>query len=132
MSSLKMMMMMMMMNDDELFLWYGWPTKGVSPYFQPGPLSEILTTTNLWHTARRVWKCAEPEFRLSWMKSCSSDNHYTTATKLLFFEKTKQIRISSNKTNTRIQQSHSKYLYISSFCECSSPRIYCYCMKLCL
>ena len=26
---------------DELFLWYGWPTKGVWPYFQIGPLSEI-------------------------------------------------------------------------------------------
>ena len=23
--------------------------------------------------------CAEPEFRLSWVKLCSSDNHYTTA-----------------------------------------------------
>ena len=29
--------------------------------------------------ASRVWACAEPEFRLSWMKLCSSDNHYTTA-----------------------------------------------------
>ena len=27
----------------------------------------------------RIWTCAEPEFRLSWMKLCSSDNHYTTA-----------------------------------------------------
>ena len=24
----------------------------------------------------RVWTCAEPEFRLSWMKLCSSHNHY--------------------------------------------------------
>ena len=23
--------------------------------------------------------CAEPEFRLRWMKLCSSDNHYSTA-----------------------------------------------------
>ena len=30
----------------------------------------------------RVWTCAEPEFRLSWMKLCSSDNHYTTAPQL--------------------------------------------------
>ena len=30
-------------------------------------------------TPSRVWTCAEPEFRLSWMKLCSSDNHYTTA-----------------------------------------------------
>ena len=27
---------------------------------------------------RLVWTCAEPEFSLSWMKLCSSDNHYTT------------------------------------------------------
>ena len=32
-------------------------------------------------TLSRVWTCAEPEFRLSWMKLCSSDNHYTTAPK---------------------------------------------------
>ena len=51
--------------------------KAFYPYFQPGPLSEILTITNLWHTASRVWTCAEPEFRLSWMKLCSSNNHCT-------------------------------------------------------
>ena len=34
-------------DDDELFLWYGWLTKGVSPYFQSGPLSEILTIASL-------------------------------------------------------------------------------------
>ena len=66
-------------DDDELFLWYGWLTKGVSPYFQPGLLSEILTIANLQHAASRVWTCAEPEFRLSWMKLCSSDKHYNTA-----------------------------------------------------
>ena len=27
----------------------------------------------------RVWTYAEPEFRLSWMKLCICDNHYTTA-----------------------------------------------------
>ena len=32
---------------------------------------------NLWHSMRRVWTCTEPEFRLSWMKLCSSHNHYT-------------------------------------------------------
>ena len=26
--------------------------------------------------------CAEPEFRLSWIKLCSDDNHYTTAPQL--------------------------------------------------
>ena len=69
---LVMMMMMMMMN------WM----KGIKLYFQPGPLSEILTITNLWHTASRIWTCSEPEFRLCWMKLCSSDNHYTMAPRL--------------------------------------------------
>ena len=31
----------------------------------------------IWHTMSRIWTCAEPELRLSWMKLCSSDNHYT-------------------------------------------------------
>ena len=33
-------------DEDELFLWYG--------YFQPGPLSEILTILNLQHAASRI------------------------------------------------------------------------------
>ena len=72
-------------DDDELFLWYGWPTKGVQPYFHPGPLSEILTIVNLWHTTSRVWTYAETEFRLSWMKLCSIDNRYTTVPQLWTF-----------------------------------------------
>ena len=63
-----------MMNDDELLLWYGWPTKGVKPYFLPGPLSEILTIANLRHAASRIWACAKPGFRLCWIKLCSSAN----------------------------------------------------------
>ena len=69
-------------DDDELFLWYGWPTKGILPYFQPGPLSEIFTVANLQHASSRLWTCAEPglvEWRLSWMKLYSSDNHHTMA-----------------------------------------------------
>ena len=46
---------------------------------QPEPLLEIPTIAKIRHTARRTWTCAEPEFRLSWMKLRSSDNHYTTA-----------------------------------------------------
>ena len=34
---------------------------------------------NLRHAANRVWTCAEPGFRLSWMKLSNIDNHYTTA-----------------------------------------------------
>ena len=45
-------------------------------------MSEILTNANLRHTASRVWTCAETEFKLSWMKFCSSDNHYTTTPEL--------------------------------------------------
>ena len=67
-------------DDDEFFLWYGWPMKGVKSYFQSRSLSEILTISNLWHTTSRIWTCAEPEFRLWWMKLCSSDIHCTTVT----------------------------------------------------
>ena len=64
---------------DELFLWHGWPTKGIQPYFQPGPMPEILTVANFLQVASRIWTCAEPKFRLCWMKPCNSDNHYRTA-----------------------------------------------------
>ena len=37
-----------------------------------------LTILNLWHVASRTWICAKPEFRLCWMKLCSSDTHYAT------------------------------------------------------
>ena len=66
-----MMMMMMMINcfcgmlTDERRL----------ALLQLGPLSEILTITNLQHAASRVWIYAEPEFRVSWPKLCSSDSH---------------------------------------------------------
>ena len=63
-------------DDEELFLWYGWPMKGIWPYFQPGPLSEILTIANLRHATSRIWTCAEPEFRLCWVQVvCSNDNY---------------------------------------------------------
>ena len=39
----------------------------------------FLIIANLRHAMTRVWICAEPEFRLSWIKLCSSDKHYTTA-----------------------------------------------------
>ena len=55
-------------------MWYGWSTKGAS---------EIFTIANVRHAASKVWTCAEPEFRLSWMKLCGIDNHYTTTPLLL-------------------------------------------------
>ena len=38
-----------------IVLWYGWPMKDFKHYFQPGPLSDILTIANLWHTASSFW-----------------------------------------------------------------------------
>ena len=37
---------------------------------------EILNIVNLCHTSE-IWTCTKPEFRLWWMKLCSSDKHYT-------------------------------------------------------
>ena len=73
----------------ELFLWYGWPTKRVYPYFQWDRLSEILTITNLQHAVSRIWTWAEPEFRLCWMKVCSSDSHYTSIVLLKYIDEYK-------------------------------------------
>ena len=64
-----------------MFLWYGWPTKGVYPYFQLGPVLEIPIISNLWHAASRIWTFAEPEVRFYWMKLCNRNTHYTTAAK---------------------------------------------------
>ena len=60
----------------------GWPKKGVKPYFQPGPLSEILTIANLWHATSRIWTCVR-----ALLKVCSSDNRYTMAPRsfILYF-----------------------------------------------
>ena len=60
--------------------------KALTSYFNPGPLSKILTTANLRHVAIRVWTCAESEFRLCWMRLCSSDNNFTTAPYSAFFK----------------------------------------------
>ena len=49
--------------------------KAFTPYFQPGPLSEILIISDLRHVASRIWTCTESEFRLCWRKLCRSDNH---------------------------------------------------------
>ena len=48
-------------DDYEMILWYGSPTKGDKPYFQPGPVSKILAIANLWHVASKNWTCAIPE-----------------------------------------------------------------------
>ena len=61
-------------------------TCAFTSYFHPGPLSEILTIANLRHVAIRVWTCAESEFILCWMRLCSSDNNFTTAPYSAFFK----------------------------------------------
>ena len=33
----------------------------------------------------RIWTCAEPEFSTCWMKLCSSDNYYTTASQIYIY-----------------------------------------------
>ena len=68
------------------------------PNFQPGLLSEILTITNLRHAASRIWTCAEPVFRLRWMKLCSSDNHYTMyffSLSFIYFQQKESIKVQS-------------------------------------
>ena len=41
-------------DDDELFLRNGWPTKGVWPYFLPGPLSEISSPSSPSYNASQI------------------------------------------------------------------------------
>ena len=69
----------------------GTPAYKLAKLFVPilNPLSEneyteILIISNLRHSASRVWTCAEPEFKLSWMKLCSSDNRGATYIESLF------------------------------------------------
>ena len=63
-----------------------------------GPLPEILTIANLWHAVSRIWTCAEPDFRRSWLKLCNSDNHYMTvpqnATKCAQNDSKQQVRMN--------------------------------------
>ena len=70
-------------SDYELFLWNGWTTKGVTPYFQPGTFSVTLYIANLLHARSRIWTCKDPKLRFCWITFCSSDNNYTT-TPLVF------------------------------------------------
>ena len=51
---LMMMMMMMMMMMINCFYGMVDRQKAFSPFFQPGPLSEILTIANIRHATSRV------------------------------------------------------------------------------
>ena len=67
-------LLLLFADVDGLLLWYDWQ---IFSLFHSRPLSEMLTIANLWHAACRIWTFAGPEFRLCWIKLCSSDNHYT-------------------------------------------------------
>ena len=48
-------------------------------FFRAGTIVKDPPIVNLWQAASKISTCAEPEFRLCWMKFCSSDNYYTMA-----------------------------------------------------
>ena len=41
-------------DDEDLFVWNGQRTKSFKSYFQPRPLSEVLTIANLQHAASKI------------------------------------------------------------------------------
>ena len=75
--TLMMMMMMMMIRIIVFVVWLTGERR--LALFSVGTISEILTIVNLRHTTSRIWNRAEPEFRLCWMKMCSGDDQYATA-----------------------------------------------------
>ena len=97
---------------DELFLWNDWTTKDVKTYFQPGPLSKILTTADLRHVTSRIWICRELGIKHYWMSLCSSYNHCITATHTLF--KCHFSRRGSNLKRFFIQETkiHMLHFYV--------------------
>ena len=58
----------------------GQPRKGVKPYIQPGPSSEIVPITNLQNAVIKIWKCTAPGIWNCLLKLCSSDNHQSMVT----------------------------------------------------
>ena len=84
-------------DDDELFLSYGWPRKDIYRSFHLALLSEILTIANLRHATSRVWTCAEPEFRLGWMKLRISDKQRRHNVILILFTDVILIYLQSPK-----------------------------------
>ena len=78
-----MMMMMMMMIGRMRRLMMVTCFCAMVDWRKAGQIWEVLTITNVWHATNRIWTCAEPEFRLCWMKLRSIDNPYTTATQFV-------------------------------------------------
>ena len=128
---LMMMMMMMMMMIMNCFCGMV-DRRNAFSFISSWEHCQRSSPSQIWHTASRVWTCAEPEFRLSSMKLCSSDNHYTTAPrwkvapccsceneKSVKFPlenpvKVCQIRVSSNFQLTKLLSSIFSYKNLSS------------------
>ena len=70
-----MTIMMKMMNcfygmvDQSKFFFYS--------FSKSGPFPEILIIANIRNVDRRIRTFTVPEFKLCWMKLCSSDHHYS-------------------------------------------------------
>ena len=83
------------------------------------PLSEILIMANLRYSVSRIWTWEEPEFRLRWMKLCSSDNHSSTAlhharqSKVLWKDSLLQISLSA-KHETSLWRGNISLLQVRS------------------
>ena len=70
-----MMMMMMMMMMMKMNFFCGM-VDGRKAFSLPSSRNHgQRSIANLRYVASRFWTCAEPEFRFSWMKLCSSDNN---------------------------------------------------------
>ena len=71
---------LIMMNEDELFLRISWLKKVVQTIVRDSHHREPATRCEQdLKVTGRIWTCAEPEFKLCWMKLYSSDSLYTTA-----------------------------------------------------
>ena len=91
----------------------GWSTRGVA-LFPAGNVVRNPHHREFQQAAGRIWTCAEPEFRLWWMKLYSSYNHYTTSPRILSHFSFRQLYFGYKYP----QMSHIMYLnlfwYLSS------------------
>ena len=74
-TSKKIMMMVMMMVMNCFLVWL--TDERHLALFPARIIVRDFPITNFGHAISRIWTCAEPEFRLWWIKLCSSDNRYT-------------------------------------------------------
>ena len=87
-----------------MFLWYGWPTKGVRDNCQ-----RSLPSVNLRHAAIRIWTCAEPEFKIWWVKLViTTTPRYHKLAETLYFN---GLNTTDSIKYVRIKLT-SKFLYV--------------------